>query len=490
MTTGAFDYTSSNNTIGFTGNYTAAIPTRYGNLRNLNVSGTGIKSLATSSYMSGSLTSDAGSTLELAGYNLIVSGTTNSNGTLSKSGSGNITFVGNAYIPYVSLTGNPSVEFKNGANFSSAPSVNLGTGSLSFTTSSQLIRVLYNNISLYGSCSIGPGVTLTTDGVFAGGFIVYGSLTGVDSTSKIYNNQGNIYFANKNSYTVAPATYDFTSSVNSTIGYIMSESITLPYTNYMGVYITGLGPKFLSGNTLISGGLTIIGSGTSAGLELGNYDLTVVDSTGMAYGGYLSKTGPGTVTFGGTNVTTAFSFTGHPTVIFKTKGNIGQFNATSTYGSGSYIFAGNCNPYAGYNTATFSGSVIISGSVTASFTGVFGGGFQFSGSVNGTTASSIFIAGVNAANNLGNRIYFSKAEAPMITGSLWANTIVPNDVQYDYVGPLTQSIQVPKDPTNPGYYNLYLTGSAKKLLGNISVKGILSTGSTTIDFNGFTLTNP
>lgn len=210
----------------------------------------------------------------------------------------------------------------------------------------------------------------------------------------------------------------------------------------------------------------------------------------MAYGGYLSKTGPGTVTFGGTSVDPGFNFTGHPTVIFKTRGRIGQFNGVAVYGSGSYTFAGDCNPLAGYNTVTFSGSVIISGSVSASFTGVFGGGFHFSGSVNGTSASSVFVAGVNAANNLGNRIYFRNPEAPMITGSLWANTIVPNDVQYDYVGPLTQSIQVPKDPTNPGYYNLYLTGSAKKLLGNISVKGILSTGSTTIDFNGFTLTNP
>lgn len=490
MTTGTFDYTSSNNTIGFTGNYSATIPTRYANLRNLYIDGSGVKSLGTSSYISSSLTTAAGSTLELAGYNLIVSGATTAESLLSKTGSGNIVFGGNAYVPYISLTGNPTVEFKNGVRFSSAPLVYLGTGSISFTTSSQTIQVLYNPAILYGSSSIGPGVTLTQESLYGGRLIISGSLTGADATSRFYNKQGGLYFANKNSFTVSPATYDFTSSVNSEIGYIMSESITIPDTNYMNLYIEGVGKKFLSGNTLISGSLSVIGTPNPTTLEIGNYDLTVVGNMYAAYSAYISKTGPGTVTFGGTSANAGFTFTGHPTVIFKTRGPIGQFNYNYTYGSGSYIFAGDCNPYAGYNETVFLGSVIISGSVSASFTGVYGGGFIFSGSVNGTSASSIFVAGVNAVNNAGSKIRFSNPEAPMITGNLWANTLVPNDVQYDYVGPLTQSIQVPTDLTNPGYYNLYLTGSTKKLLGNISVKGILSTGSTKIDFNGFTLTNP
>lgn len=501
MTTGTLDLSFPSNVVDFGGNYTATIPTRFGNrFYNLNISGTGIKSIGTNIEVSGSLDVLAGSALELAGYDLYVSGTTNSQGILSKTGSGKITFENRATLMYPFFSGNPTVEFRSGAFINSNPSTLpdgrepvYGTGSFNFFSSSaQSIQTAYGRVRLYTTNSIGPGVTLINNSPFGGTFIIYGSLTGIDATSRFVNQQGGLYFANKDNFTLGPASYDFTSSLVSEVGYVMSESITLPYTNYGNLVISGSGAKILSGNTTINGYLYIGsegGPGFTTPLELGNFDLTVVGDFYNPYTGYLSKTGPGTVTLGGTNSGVGFRFSGNPAVIFKTVGSIGQFNNGSVYGSGSYTFSGNCRVVAGYDDVRFSGSVIVSGSVSASFLNTAGGSFNFSGSVNGTTSSSIFVAGVQTTFN-NERLRFTNPEAPMLTGSLRANTIVPNSVQYDYVGPLTQSIQVPTDPTNPGYYNLYLTGSAKKLLGNISVKGILSTGSTTIDFNGFTLTNP
>ncbi len=76
----------------------------------------------------------------------------------------------------------------------------------------------------------------------------------------------------------------------------------------------------------------------------------------------------------------------------------------------------------------------------------------------------------------------------MVTGKLYCNQAI-NTFIYDLAS--DQDMIVPSDPT-PGYKNLILNGSgAKKLLGNISVKGVYTlTSPATLNSNGFTLTNP
>jgi len=76
----------------------------------------------------------------------------------------------------------------------------------------------------------------------------------------------------------------------------------------------------------------------------------------------------------------------------------------------------------------------------------------------------------------------------MTTGKLYCNQAV-NTFNYNLAN--GQDITVPSDPT-PGYNNLTISGSgAKRLLGNVSVKGIYTvTPPATLNSNGFSLTNP
>lgn len=97
--------------------------------------------------------------------------------------------------------------------------------------------------------------------------------------------------------------------------------------------------------------------------------------------------------------------------------------------------------------------------------------------MNGESSTSVF-------NNRRNVIY-QNPDPPMLTGSLWSNA---GSFTYNYTGSQTQSIQVPTDPINPSYFNLTLSGSTKTLLGNINVTGTITTGSTIINYNGFTIT--
>jgi hypothetical protein len=106
---------------------------------------------------------------------------------------------------------------------------------------------------------------------------------------------------------------------------------------------------------------------------------------------------------------------------------------------------------------------------------------NYTGVINGLSSGSIF-------KMISGFFNYLNATAPMVTGQLLTNQAT-NTFMYGASG--NQDIQVPSDPT-PGYKNLILQGSgAKKLLGNVSVKGTYTlTAPATLNSNGFALTNP
>lgn len=153
MTTGIFDYlTSATSTLAYYMNSNITLPyTTYSNLTIASPNGI-FYNIPNNTTINNSLFISTRSELRCSTFNLSVLGTTTSYGTLSKTGSGNILFVGlftapNGGVFKFIFTGNPNVEFKNGiitnpgSNGSFDPSTIFGTGTYSFTTNNQTINI-------------------------------------------------------------------------------------------------------------------------------------------------------------------------------------------------------------------------------------------------------------------------------------------------------------------------------------------------------------
>jgi hypothetical protein len=261
----------------------------------------------------------------------------------------------------------------------------------------------------------------------------------------------------------------------------MNQDFTIPLNLFNNLSVGGTGIKTLSSNTVVR---RSIGLAFPSTLDVGNYNLTVTGSIGVAT---FKKSGPGKIIIGGSlntlNGRTDFS-TGSPDL--ELKGGWVTGNGINLTGTGSWYFSGptqSLNFFVGNNDSiTFEAKGLISSSAQFILTGSSAGVvytllFPSGAYMNGESSTSVF-------NNRRNVIY-QNPDAPMVTGSLWSSV---GSFTYNYGGPQTQSIQVPTDPVNPSYLNLTLSGSAKILLGNINVTGIISTGSTTINYNGFAIT--
>ncbi len=152
-------------------------------------------------------------------------------------------------------------------------------------------------------------------------------------------------------------------------------------------------------------------------------------------------------------------------------------------GTGTFKFSTNNQNigFSAYNGGVCAAEFLISGAITVTFISSPAIGVVSSGILNGDNASSTFV----------NKAIFSYANAqePMQTGKLYCNQAA-NTFNYNLSG--NQNIQVLSDPTNPGYYNLTLSGSgAKTLLGNVSVKNTYTlTSPATLNSNGYALTTP
>jgi hypothetical protein len=498
--TGSYDFTSSVNTVYIGGNYSATIPSTYSSsFYNLGISGTGIKTLGTSSYVSGSLTlSSAGGSLELSSSNLTVIGTTtiNQNCNLTKSGSGNIIFngpvtisTGVANTPNVDFSvGNPTIEVRNGMNGGGFTFLmNTGTGSLNFTTNNQTID--------FSFCSDSPkfrspitinGIQLTIEGRLAGRAIYtfYNTIDGTNANSRLINN-GWIRFASASITNPMSTfgTFTHTGSIYSYIDYFFDGDFAIPYSNYFGLAIAGTGSKYLTKDLTVTE--LLASSGSNSILNIGNYNFINVGRTSSATAGaalLIRNPGSGSVLFSG-SVDQNLNFSGSTGTTEFRNGLDNNTNPSFFTGTGNWIFSTNNQ---GLNI-TYSGvkdfdcSITVSGSITLSIPAAGPGivTHNFRGPLNGTVANSRFLMNTNSSLN-----YYNSA-TPMATGILDVTSSLGTTFIY---------ASGSQDVKGGTYRNLTFLNGLKTLQGNVSVLGTFSTGSGatsgSINYNGFTLTNP
>ena len=445
----------------------------------LNIGGTGLKTVI-ADLNATSLNIDSSSILELSSFNATVPNI-NINGTLKKSSStgtvnltsanitGSINFTGN---PTVNFYGNISGDFRNGVTFGSGTINVLANQSWNVSNGGNAPQSFCTN----GTILIASGKTLTILGPSA--LLMNGTSTinGVDGTSILNINTGFAYGSTNTP--MATGVFNYNNSGTSTIYVQSGITMTLPFTSFYNLTVTGTAT--LMGNTTVGNTLNVAGS-----LQIGGYNFTVSGNTN--YQGSILNSGGGTVSFSVLNPQNsvgAITFTANPTV--NLSGNInGDARAGLNFGTGTVNIIANMSitVVGGANvTIPISTNIVIASGKTLTNAG--------SGSTTGGLTITGTITGADATAILDNRSVFNyqNTTAPMATGKLYCNQAA-NTFIYGLAG--NQDITVPSDAT-PGYQNLTLNNSgAKRLLGNVSVKGTYTlTSPATLNSNGFALTNP
>jgi hypothetical protein len=461
----------------------------------LRIYGMGTKYLTANTFLAGNLNVNdflpGNALLECLGYNLTVNGTSSITGigassrTISKSGAGNILFIGSSLINSnpVFSSSITNIEFRGGFTGGGFGGTIIFNCPVSFTTNSQIMSastVVFNNTVL-----VSGAVTLT----YTGGVVTFnGGLDG-DSISSTYNNNSYTNIGFSTTLPMSTGVFNYQNLSVSKLGYTFNGNYTLPYTTYTNLVIYGTGTKSLIDNTIIAGNLNVNDFQLfDAKLDCGNYNLIVNGTTSINGSGNITSD----ASLFGTNCTMIFigAFTMNTRNISYGTGVTLEFRGGASLNAFGSLATLNCNinfttssqTFSTINTLTFAGNFNISGGITVSVnlgTSITGCGV-ITGVINGSNSLDIF-------NNTGFSNYQNPIP-PMVTGKLYCNQS-PNTFIYGLTG--NQDIQIVSDPT-PGYKNLVLQGSGtKKLLGNISVKGIYTlTLPATLNSNGFTIFNP
>lgn len=504
MTVGTFDRTTFANTVGYTGNYSATIPSAFTTFHNLTIGGTGTKTLGANTTLSGNLSIIGSGALQLSTFNFDVGGTTiiggNGVGSLLKNGLGSILFRGNLSIPNqngntINFSGNPDVEFRNGfSGGNNIQTIITGTGTWSFTTNNQTIGMNAANtvLNLNANILIGDGIELsaignTTTGGAGRILLNTAVINGVSSTSKFINRFNTLVFNNP-AFVMPMSTgiFDYNTFPDNTIEYSFNGSSSILTDITRNLTIGGTGIKSLAANMSI-GVLTI----QSGNLEIGPYNLTV-NGTTTQFVGTISKTGAGNILFVGNysifNSTGAIvSFTGNPTIEFRNGLNLGNNPHTLNFGNGLISFTTNNQSLAttAALTYTFNNNILISGAITLTVSSTnVSHPFTLAGLVNGDNINSRLLMGISSSVN------YQNATQPMATGILDTSTNLNTWIY----GLNNQNIKgSPTISPKQVYRNLRFSGSGttKTLQGFVSVLNTYTLDAgVTVNLNGFTLTNP
>jgi len=475
------NFTAGNSTINFGALYNDQLILNlpYKNLST--TGGAGTKYMISDLIVTGTFFTQ--SHFECGPYNLTVNGTSQIGVAgqpykfTKSSSTGLILFVGSVDFEGITdLTGgNPNVECRGGMTIHTF-NLTTGSGTWTFSSNNQAISCsAYLGGVWNANIVISGAITLT----LAGGYImqVNGTINGTGSGST-FNNEGILYLGNSTP-PMSTGVFNYNHLSTSTIGYVFNGSATLPQSSYANLVIGGTGIKTQSANTTIA--KTFVNNGT---YECGGFDLSVTgtftNNGNFTASSFCTITLNGSALFGSPFGAVGLDLrTGNPNVEFKSGLDI---HSAATYtGTGTFKFSTNNQSlsFSAYNTGICAANFLISGAITVTF---FSGGTipDFSGTLNGDNPLSVF-------DNRGIFAY-TNATSPMTTGKLYCNQAV-NTFNYNLAN--GQDITVPSDPT-PGYNNLTISGSgAKRLLGNVSVKGIYTvTPPATLNSNGFSLTNP
>lgn len=510
MTVGIFDRTTNANTVGYFGNYSCTIPSRFPTFSNLRIIGTGIKTLGANTTINSNLQintlNNTNGTLECSTFNLTVNGTTTiggssvQNGLLSKNGAGNVLFIGavNSSVDGtgqkgINFTGNPTVEFRNGLSFytqGAGNSINLGNN-VSFTTNNQSINMQGGSVSTINNILISGAITLT----ISTGTLTVNNINGNNASSTLINT-ANLYVNSTSSNPLmATGILDLTTNIN-TVRYISTSNHNIPNYSYYHLEIfggnTATNVKSLIANLSTLGRLVV----TSCTLECSTYNvivngITYIGATISGGNGLLSKNGAGSLLFKGlftvdTNTGKGLDLTGNPTVecqggfiSYVIPGIINTGTGTWTFSTNSQTFTNSSN-----TPITFNNNILISGAITV--TGSSFGGTTLAtinGTLNGDNVGSTFRMGTGTPI-----LTYNNATQPMATGVLDTSTNL-NTFIYG-----AGNQQVKGNPTAgqfQQYRNLRFSGAAtiKTLQGNINVQNTYTVDTgVVVNLNGFTKT--
>lgn len=463
---------------------------------NLSVENAGIKYPIANCTVAGNLNLFNSAVLQLSTFNLTVTGNTICayQTYLLKSGSGTVLFTGYAQSTTISgidfRTGNPSVECRGGLRYGNNDAgqynkltnfyIQGGLGKWSFTTNNQTTTQLAGyNFAKFQDVDIAAGITLTLTTLMQ----IEGTINGLSSTSKLLCNNGTLAL-NTSVQPMVTGILDITTYAND-VYYVMDGAFTIWHANYWNLWIIQCtGTKTLGYNTTLLG---LLNTGATI-LELSSYALTVTGTTTV--NGTLKKaSSTGAVTFIGTLSTGNSS------------GDVGVDNIDFTAGNPTVELRN------GYTSTNLLSSALLTGTGTWNFTtnnqtiqdlgnsilGIFNAPMLISGAITVTRSSlgglihQNTINGNNAASTLDNRglIQYQAATAPMATGILQTNAAA-NTFKYNLLGN--------QDVTGGTYRTLEFGGSGvKTLLGNVVINTTAggsqsTTGSATINLNGFTIT--
>jgi len=394
-----------------------------------------------------------------------------------KTGTGNLLFVGAVdFEGNVNLSGNPDIEFRNGFTIHTYSLIS-GSGTVTFTTNSQTINCsAYLGGTWNANIIIQGAITVTLIGGSA--FQVNNTINGTVSTST-FNNSGVLYLG-YNSTPMSTGIFNHQYTSTSTLGYVFNGAYTLPYSTYSGLFIAGTGTKTLSANTTVGQAFSNNGY-----LECNGFDLTVTgvfsNAGGLSTNAFCNLLFENAASFTVYSGSFGVDFrTGNPNVEFR---NGLEVHTQQCYtGSGTFTFSTNNQTlnFSAFNGGACNCNILISGAISLLFLGNATTAGTITGVVNGDNTSSTF--------NNGGTFQYNNSQQPMQTGLLLCNQVTNTFI---YGATINQDIKLPSDSI-PGYQNLTLNGSGvKRLLSNVSVKGIYSLISpATLNSNGFVLTNP
>jgi hypothetical protein len=269
-TLGSLDYTTNANaSIGFrfNGNFTLPATTFQG----LRIGGTGIKTLSGNTLVQRSLfllgnqlAPGTEGILQCSTFDLQVNLLTAIGGfgaekgaTLLKNGAGNLLFIGNFTTSNggdtITLTGNPTIEFRGGISLSSGGN-NWGTGSITFSTNSQTCY-LYNLVTFKQNILISGAIIID-----AYQFITSGSIDGNNAGSTLRQIANSVVTYNNATQPMVTGILNASTNLNTFI--YGSGSQDIKGGTYRNLTLNGGGTKTLQGNVSVQNTYTLTSPAT------------------------------------------------------------------------------------------------------------------------------------------------------------------------------------------------------------------------------------
>jgi|GEM_PF-3078433 len=440
-----------------TGTQTIGAYTTYRHLTINKSSGTAQMTAGTST-INQNLTLTAG-TLDIGGVTTTVTGTTTVSSTLNFSNNtGTKTLVGLLTLnsgSVITNTGNENITFRGGITNNST-TFSMGTGGITFTTSSQAL----NGSTLFllpGTVTITGAITITNNSSVE--VSASGGMTGSVSGSTWVNAAG----ATLKSAGPILSTGTLTATASTNIVEYNGAAQTVKATTYSNLVLSGSGIKTLTSLATINGTLTMSGTATATtALALSLGSLTVETGTTLTVGafnftvnGATSITGTlafssatGTKTFiGAVTINSGGTWNESAAAAIAYRGGIDN-SGTFTSSTGTHTFNTNSQAIGGSNAISFAGTMAITGAITVTnntTVNVDGTG-GVTGSVSGSTL-------VNAAGKI-----FRTAGPMLATGTLTVSGS-GNTIEYDGAAQTVKAVS---------YQNLILSGSGAKTLTSLT----------------------